>query len=478
MRHSSRALLVGALVLGATTARATPSRMVGLGDLGRYVEDDSNVLTYPGLLGIGKSAMLSSYTHFVYLDLAGPGGISPTLSETQQGLLNGGAFLRLSDGLNLGLVASDFAPGEQAAFLGQVDANASAVNKGKFAALAPTAPLRRLDLILGYAASKEFGLGLRASYGSASETFTPDLTDKTADNKDRLSDTKSQRQLRFGLGVSGTLPDGSAYDAEAHYSYYGLSYTKNEIEPFLGGAASGIGGSARYKFAMTRYWDLIPQVSYHGTVFQQLVEDRSVPAFGATDGERPQKLAGNEKHKHDRSSNQLDVGVAAALHASKLATFWVATGVQYMGVDSAVQVTADGGVNNIDDMSASIYSLPYLKFAFEAAPLDWLRLRAAVEKYSWSGSATIYTKRSAAPATETTRSVSGACAAGGSMACGLGAEAPAALPDFGAYVGASALLNGFILDVLLDNNLLKNGPFFITGAGGAFALRASLGMKF
>src|SRR5690606_29175592 len=66
------ALIAAVVTLVSAAAQATPSRAVALGGLGLYVEDDTNVLRYPGLL--------SKYSHFVFIDLGGNSGLQPALT--------------------------------------------------------------------------------------------------------------------------------------------------------------------------------------------------------------------------------------------------------------------------------------------------------------------------------------------------------------------------------------------------------------
>ncbi len=481
------ALLAGAFLV-ARPARATPTRALGLGDMGRYVEDDTNVFTYPGLIAIGRSSMFKAYTHLVYVDTGGAGGVSPTLPDVQSQGLNGGAFLRLGDNIDLGLITSDYVATDEKAFIDQVAATADPGNQATFAALSPASALRRYDLMVGYALSDSFGAGLRLSYGSASQDYTPPSGAKltTTDGKGQdwtADDNTSQHQFGLTLGASGLLDAGSAWDAGLSYQNFGFSFLKNGTAAFTGGGANGIELAGRFRFVLSNYWDLIPQVDYKGVFFSQLVEDSTVPAFGAAGTSATEFLPNNAKILHDRQSNSVDVGIAAALRASKFARFWVATGVQYTGIHEGADVQKDAGVDQDMTIDASLYSLPYLKFAFEATPLDWLILRAAVEKYTWSGSVTTYLDNRTANTTATTV-LSGACGADGSAACGLGAvgadgkPAAAAPADFDAYVGASVLFHGFFVDLLIDNAFFTRGPYFLSGANGNLAARASIGAKF
>ena len=79
----------------------------------------------------------------------------------QAGGLNGGAFLRLSQGLHLGIATSDFQAGDHTAFLDQVIDNAADGNKTSFEALKDLEPLRRYDALLAYEFSSALAAGLR-----------------------------------------------------------------------------------------------------------------------------------------------------------------------------------------------------------------------------------------------------------------------------------------------------------------------------
>lgn len=476
MRISLRALALCAAVLAAApVARATSSRAVALGDLGQYIEDDTNVLRYPGLLG--------RYSHFVYVDLAGPSGLSPALTETQQGGLNGGAYIRLVDGLHLGVVASDFAPGEHAAFLNQVATlngaplemadPALAGNRAVFSSLAGTGEgafggaLRRYDVIFAYSQDKYFGAGLRLSYGSNSETFVPDKNMKTNETPEpgkRTTDYRSLSQFRAQAGISGDTGSVS-YDVALDYNYYGLGYLKNEKEPFIGGGGHGFGANARARFVLSRYWDLIPQVSYKLSSFN-LLEDSTVPAFGAEDASVTKRFENDASLLHTRTSHNLDVGAAAALRASKKATFWIATGMQLASTRAYFDADKIGPKFELD-VATMMHSLPYIRLAVEGQPLDWLVLRAGLEKFSWRQSTEIYYNNKE-PKLQGTVEQSGAVPTTGETG----------RADFATYVGASFLLQGFALDLLLDQEFFKRGPAFLSGAQGAIAGRATVSYKF
>lgn len=467
MRFTHRALLVGALMLAATTARATPARVVGLGDLGRYVEDDTNVLLYPGLIG--------RHTNFVWVDLApgaGAAGVSPTLPEQQSSTLNGGAFIRLTDALSLGIMASDYAPGEHAEFLRQVGAASEmgrTGNRGSFEALSGLEALRRYDLLVGYSLSRDLGLGLRLSYGGVGQSYVPDEDDQTVgDNPERRkTDSMGQQQIRATAGLSGLLADGTAYDVALDYANYAAWYRKNEEHTFQGGGGHGVGVNARMRFVLSRYWDLIPQVSYRGQFFG-LEEDSTMPEFGENGRARVERLKkradGSSSYNfYGRNQHTIDVGAAGALRASKVATFWLATGIEWNGVfDSADIATND--IELLAQESSHTLALPYVKFAVEATPLEWLRLRIGAEKYSFSASGETFVED--IKEKRKTRE-------GGSELSPL-----ASRRDFAAYIGASAVVEGFQADLLLENEFLRRGPNFLSGAGGNIAARASLSYRF
>lgn len=467
MRFTHRALLVGALMLAATTARATPARVVGLGDLGRYVEDDTNVLLYPGLIG--------RHTNFVWVDLApgaGSAGVSPTLPEQQSSTLNGGAFIRLTDALSLGIMASDYAPGEHAAFLRQVGA-ATALgatgNGGSFDALADLEALRRYDLLVGYSLSRDLGLGLRLSYGGVGQTYVPDEDDQTVgENPERRkTDSMGQQQIRATAGLSGLLADGTGFDVALDYTNYAAWYRKNQEDTFLGGGGHGLGVNARMRFVVSRYWDIIPQVSYRGLFFG-LEEDSTMPEFGENGRAKVERLknrpdGSNSSNLYGRNQHTIDVGAAGALRASKIATFWLAAGVEWNGVSESADIKTND-VELFAQDSFSMLSLPYVKFAVEASPLEWLRLRIGAEKYSFSlsGEQFVDNEKEKTELREGTSELSPL----------------ATRRDFAAYIGASAIVEGFQADLLLENEFLRRGPNFLSGAGGNIAARASLSYRF
>lgn len=455
------ALTAAVVTLVSAAAQATPSRAVALGGLGLYVEDDTNVLRYPGLI--------SKYSHFVFIDLGGNSGLQPALTGIQQGGLNGGAFLRLSDAFNVGLIASDFAPGEQRAFLNQVANAEGSPNQAVFQSFAPEAPLRRYDVIFGYAPSKFFGAGLRLAYGSDSDTYVPDENTKTLSDPpgDRLTDRKSQTQFTATAGISGMMGDAGSYDVSIDYGHYGLSYDKNNEFAFL---ASGneIGVSARARFIVSRFWDIVPQVSYRGSFFN-LAEDGIIPPFGDASNAEFEEFKNPDGSKsggvrdHYRSNHTVDVGAAAALRASAKANFWVATGVLYNSRYTWMNANKVAPLKEMDNTRA-LYSIPYLRFGVEGSPLEWLQLRGGVEKYTWRESVTTYVNDKE-PKQQSTVRRSGS----------LDANAQA---DFATYVGASFLLQGFQVDLLLDQQFFTRGPAFLSGAAGDIAGRASLSYKF
>lgn len=462
--------LLLALVLAAPAARATPARIGAMGDLGRYVEDDTSVLLFPGAI--------SRHTHFVFVDLAGDAG-SPALwsslgDQQELGALNGGAFLRLAEGLQLGLMTSSYAPGELGNYLDTLIGDpavpgSSEVNPDNlhaFTGLRALTALRRYDLLLGFSQSEYLGAGLRLSFGSAGRTFVPDQTTLRENSTlARDQDSLGTSQFRAQFGLSGSMGDGYTWDVAAEYTHYGLWFEKNREAGVL---FSGNGGglSARGKIFMSSFWDLVPQISYR-LVSLIMREDRLMPAFGEGSNGNITNFPGNTnpppQRTHDRLMHDLDLGAAGVLKATPTTRFWVATGVAWRGLAHALDNAGDGA-NVRTDTFTSTLALPYLKFAVEATPLPWLILRAAAEKYAFQQSTTV--SRNVRPD-------------GGVTSIGRSGQPSATeLPDFNAYVGASFLISGFSLDLLLDNQFFRRGPAFLSGQNGNLAARASVGYKF
>lgn len=453
------AFFAAALILGGTAAQATPSRAVALGDLGLYIEDDTNVLRYPGLLG--------KNTNFVYVDLGGPSGLRSSLTGTQQAELNGGAFLRLTDEIKLGVVASDFAPGVNRVFLRQVANSNASPNADVFNALADDTALRRYDLILGFQASKEFGAGLRVAYGSESETYVPDSKSKTTpadpskEPGQRLIDRKGQSHLQLAGGVSGALGDAGYYDFALEYGHYGFTYDKNDVYAFVAGGHE-IGASARARIILSKFWDLVPQISYRGT-FMSLTEDGFIPEFGSASNGEFEPFPNDASRVHERSNHVVDMGVAGVLRANELANLWLAAGVLVQSDKVALRANKIAPMLD-EERSTTLYSLPYIRFAVEGTPLEWLQLRVGVEKFAWRASTDVYVNDKEAEK-EFSEEASGAVPTD-------------AIGDFQAYVGASFLLKGFQLDLLLDREFFRRGPSIISGAAGNLSGRATLSYRF
>lgn len=445
---------IAALLLSMPFAHATPSRVVGLGDMGRYVLDDSNVLFYPGLM--------PTFGNFVYVDLGGPAGISPTLSEVQTGGLNAGAFLGLTEKLHLGIVASDYIPAAHSGFLSQVASGANSANQGVFGDLAGAQALRRYDVLMAYRLSPEWSTGLRLSYGSRAERFTPDENSLDSRNRPRLPDRFRQDQLRVVAGASGnagTVPLDFAMD----YTRYGLSYVKSGDEPFVGGGGHAFGVTSRARMPLFGAWDLVPQASYRLSNFGML-EDSFVPEIGGSN-QAVERFDEEGQRTHQRTTHELDFGAAAVFKVNTKTNFWFASGIQWMNTRAFRDVAEDEGLNERRDSRTNFYALPYFKLAVETAPFEWMRLRAAAEKFSWR--ATQSSEHVVRGETATTVRTSSSQAVPSEV-----------LADFNAYLGASFLFQGFVLDLLLDNDFLRRGPSIISGRSGDLALRASLGYTF
>lgn len=470
MRNLAVGLLTGVL-LASMPVQATQSRSVALGDMGLYIEDDTNVLRYPGLIG--------KHTHFFYLDLAGRSGLQPGLTGTQQGGLNGGAFVGLNENFSLGIVASDFSPDAPAAFFNQV-AKLSPENRTVFQSLAPDAALRRYDLIFGYQANKDFGAGLRLSYGSDSDTFVPDKASKVtpadpATEADKIpfrrTDRKSQTQFQMTAGVSGALSDAASFDFAFDYGHFGFDYDKNEDYAFLA-SGSEIGVAARARVIVSRFWDVVPQVAYRGTFFD-LKEDGIVPAFGAASSDEFKAFPNSGIRDHKRSVHTLDAGVAGVMRANEKVNFWAATGILHKSTNARMnaEMAILQGENLLDSEDiTTLTSLPYVRFAVEGTPLSWLQLRVGVEKFTWRTSSetyrTVNVKQDENEKETTTTERTSASPSADAQA------------DFSTYVGASFFLEGFRLDLLLDQEFFKRGPSFLSGSAGDIAGRASLSYRF
>jgi len=467
-----RILLAPALLLAAPAALATPSRVVSMGELSRYITDDSSILTYPGLL--------PTYSHFVYADLGGPSGISTTLNDVQATGLNGGAMLRLAGGLHLGVLTSDFTPGEQEAFLQQVGTNASDAGGsdigGGLASL-PKGPMRRYDLLAAFEITSRLAIGMRLAYGSNTKSYQPTANEKDTDTKAcdggcaRKSDYGALRRVDFSTGISGQIADGMTFDVAAGLNHYGVTYLKDNDDgsnpAFMGGGGNAFEVSARGRFVLSRYWDIVPQLGWRGAFFS-LTQDQSVPpladAFGGN-ADPSKKLDGGKKWEHSMSRNVLDAGTALVLRAAPGAEFWLAVGMQ-MAMDSgSVVFTQTTGATRTQDDATRTLSLPYVKFGVEAVPLDWLRLRVGVEKYDWTRAETSTVTRPQNPDKQPT----------GTWSTDKTLDTA---KDLGVYAGIGFFYKGFALDLLVDNEFFNRGPNVVSGASGNFAKRASLSYQF
>jgi hypothetical protein len=481
MRLSSRLLLFSAALLVAGVARATPARVVALGDMGEYVEDDTNVLLYP--------AEIAKWAHFVYIDIGGGSngvqtGPFSTLSEIQVGGgPNAAAFVRLGD-FQLGAITSDFVANEESIFLQSVAAHASTTFAGNggptgvFSQLASLNTLRRYDLILGYGSAKDFSAALRFSYGGFDQSYTAPagavLTDPDSGAKTtRTTDSQNLNQTRLQAGLFFNLGGGVSLDTTIDYTYFGASYLKNGIATFNNGAGNAIGLAARLRVPITRWWTLIPQFSYRGWFFN-LEEKFTLPAYGPTDNTASDNLdKGAETLEHAMDQHYFDAGVAGELKASKFATFWIATGftVAAMGI-SQTDVDLNMKTNTGFQSNVVERGLPYVKFAAELTPFDFWKLRIGAEKYmfEYTASQTNINNNAEAPVPVTTTT---------SVAGDVIGAAPGTIPsnltqaDFAVYVGTSFIVPyGFAFDFLVDNDILT-GNF-----KGGFAGRASVSYKF
>lgn len=455
LRFSPLVCATLATLLASAPVSATPARVLGLGDLTRYVDDDTSVQLYP--------AQLARHSNFVFFDLGGPSGVSPSLGETQLGGLNGGAYLKLRDGFHLGVLTSDFAPGEHAAFLRQVARNANSGNEAAFDAFVPQTALRRYDVLAAYEVASFLTAGLRLSYGSTSQSFN----EVNAAGDERAADVMGQSHFRASLGASGEVMN-TGYDVSLDYANYGASYLKNGEAPFVGGGGNAFGLNARARVNLSKQWDLVPQVGYRASAFA-LREDSIVPLFGPDDTRKVERFPEPEEHSninpervHRRTNHHVDAGAAAVLRPSEKTTFWLALGTQWAFARGLTDVFHDEGLDELRDEVTQIHSLPYVKFGFEATLLEWLRVRGGAEKFTWAGSTSRSRDDRRDDGVLTSRDDSGNLD----------------IPDFEAYVGASVLWKGFVLDLLVDREFLRRGPAIVSGAAGNIAMRASLGYQF
>ena len=60
----------------------------------------------------------------------------------------------------------------------------------------------------------------------------------------------------------------------------------------------------------------------------------------------------------------------------------------------------------------------------------------------------------------------------------LGNDFTADYPFFDYFIGAAIHYEGFFLDMQLDPEYFRRGPYFASGAGGNMFLNGSLGYKF
>jgi hypothetical protein len=461
-----------------TVARATPARVVGLGDIGAYVEDDTNVLQYPSLI--------SKYAHFTYIDIGGANGVQPSLSEIHTaGGLNGGAFLRFGD-FQVGVLTSDFKAAEEGTFLNHVAGmrEATSLSGGNAAAIGDLAKkdiLRRYDLILGYGSQKDFAAGLRFSFGGFDETVQPPTASKITDpsvtdpaNNQRnwsLPDKRWLSQLRLAGGVSVNFGGGALLDATIDYTNFSASFTKNGESTFNGGGGNAIGLAARLRLPLSRFWTLIPQVAYRGWFFG-MEEKFTMPGFGTADLTRSIPLdEGRETLEHAMNMHTVDFGAAAELKASKVATFWLALGVGIYSMGTTDSDRDTNGMNKIDSSHSSgmlVWALPYVKFGTEVIPFEWLHARIGAEKYALAASSsTSDTNNLNDPnATKLPNTIS--TAQSGSIPGTITTQS-----DFNVYVGTSfILMPGMSIDLLLLNQIFLGT--FKNGIAG----RASLAYKF
>jgi hypothetical protein len=484
MRPFLRLSAFGTVFLLAGIARATPARIVGLGDMGEYIEDDTNVLLYPGLI--------AKYAHFAYIDLGGgQNGIQTgpfsTLSEIQVGGgPNGAALVRLGD-FQLGVFTSDYTSSEESIFLSNVAAHSSSTfagNSAAFTALANNNNMRRYDLLLGYGSAKDFAAGLRFSYSGWDQGYTaPEgdiLTDPVTGGKTtRTSDSQSLTQLRLAAGLSFNFGGGTLLDTTLDYTYFGASYLKNGTPTFNGGSGNAIGIAARLRVPISRFWTLIPQVSYRGWFFG-LEEKFSLPAFGSGDNTASDPLdKGQETLEHSMNQHYFDFGIAGELKAAKFATFWLAGGFAVAGFGTN---DTDVDLNtklNIGTTNAGILrSLPYVKFAAELAPFEFWKVRLGAEKYVWELTESQTTSNSANPMEMPALPVSRTSSfSGSSQPVPAGNTDPLraylAQSDFNVYTGMSFIIPyGFGVDLLLFNQVLTGN--FLKGWAG----RASVSYKF
>jgi len=444
---------IAGIALASSMASATPARVVGMGGIGQYIEDDTNVLTYP--------SQMARYAHFFFIDLPGNNGIAPRLPEIQSGALNGGAYLRLGEGFSLGVLTSSYSATEQQAFFGQLAGNSKS-NGAEFLSLLNGGQMRRYDLLAAFDLSREFSLGLRFSYGGDFKSYIPDSEER----EDSGSDNISRQEIRLGLGLSGNA-EGIAFDGGLDYTFSGLTDSKNSQAQFVGGNGNLFGINARARIGLSRSWDLIPQIAYRVSAFG-LEETKFSQPHGSASTESPTDDNFGESRKHDRVTHDFDLGVAVAVHNMKksgpLTTgssmLTVATGIRVMSATSGVDIVPDDDDGSFKTETTTMLPLPYVRVGLETFPLEWLKLRGGLEKHFFAMSFNSVNQNRV----DDVRVVSNSS----TSLQGL-------LKDMDAYVGASLLLAGFSLDMSVASDFWLKGRL---QSGGAYAGRASLSYHF
>ncbi len=461
-RRAALAVLFVPVVFLAKNAHATPTRVVSLGDMGLFLNDEANLFQYPG--------QVAKYGNLFELDLAGAAG--KQLSELNNSA-GGGAFLRATPKLTIGAWASDYTNPLISNFLTSVDDFSAASNAGQWKDLASKAKAagggseRKYDLFAGYALSEAMLGGVQLSYGSQGIRAVPGPNSKSP-GQDYQDNVYNQSDFRLAAGLSSGAAD-EGWDATLAYQYSGISYSVDNYPHFTGGIGTTLALTGRYRTRLSQYWTIIPVVDYRVDLVN-LTEDTQLVAFCTTPDcttGHGKELPGREERKHSYTGHNLNLGLGGKFHATERVNFWGAVGFQlnYIGAGASV-LSDDKALNNVNfGESTTIWDLPYLRAGLEAQLNDWLVFRGGVRK-----EVLLKTENKSKEAPDANASFNR------TTRTDLGVDEGNA--SFAGFVGFGVRYSGLVGDLLIDPSFFFRGPQFISGSGGNLAIRATLAYAF
>lgn len=488
-------------------AEATSGRVWTLGVMNRFIQDDANRWLYPHTI--------KNYGNLFYIELYGLqdsiGATAPTslrggndrapaavlggdamayattsaLTSVDvvpvQATAGGGAILGITDDIFVALHLSDYENPLVKAFIEGPFAARAGGNPNAFGWIGANPPNgavteanRKFDLTLAYNVQDLAAFGLTMTFGSSKYIYNPNDNDPpifegTNDEQVRAPDDLKTSELRFLLSGGLELGDSLAIDAGFGMGFHGITYLPNSRDNLLnGGSGLDIQFDTRAMIGLTEWWELVPAMSLRvGSFFG---EDLANFGSGLT--------YNNEAGREDVNRTEVrinwmtfDIGVAGHFKPTDYIDFWLAGGYQFQRAASQFEHLfqeapgADPPLIRDEPLEFSSDrlsgdSFPYIRIALEARVFSWLDLRAGVVKYMRADKQIQETVDDQENANNRNN------------------DTTQDFPFFDYFIGAAIHYEGFFLDMQVDPEYFRRGPYFASGAGGNMFINGSLGYKF